>query len=296
MCISMPHLEKEKDISMKKIAIVTGSNTGLGFSLVKKLAKLLGDDGIVYLTARDKKKGMEALKQLNEIGLSPKFHLLDVTSDSSVNKFSKYIKTKHGGVDIFFHNAAARISPTLTKQEQIEDFIETNNFGTTRIIQAFQPLIRDNSKFVIVASSFGSLNNINNDLHYKFDIKRQTLDGINDVMREYIEQVKAGDDIKSGWPEWMNIPSKIGQVALMKVLAREMIEQNAKERNIMILAVCPGLMDTEASRPWFKDMSKAKLPDDAADDLVWLISQKEWDQEKHGELVQYRKVVPWVNK
>jgi carbonyl reductase 1 len=281
---------------MKKIAIVTGSNTGLGFSLVKKLCELLADNGIVYLTARDEKKGMDALKQLNDIGFHPNFHLLDVTSDSSVNKFSKYIKTTHGGVDIFFHNAAARISPTLTKQEQIEDFIETNNFGTTRIIQAFQPLIRDNSKFVIVASSFGSLNNINNDLHYKFDIKRQNLDGINDVMQEYIEQVKAGDDIKSGWPEWMNIPSKIGQVASMKVLAREMIEQNAKERNIMILAVCPGLMDTEASRPWFKDMSKAKLPDDAADDLVWLISQKEWDQERYGTLVQYKKVIPWDKK
>jgi carbonyl reductase 1 len=281
---------------MKKIAIVTGSNTGLGFSLVKKLCELLGDNGIVYLTSRDEKKGMDALKQLNEIGLRPNFHLLDVTSDSSVNIFSKYIKTTHEGVDIFFHNAAARISPTLSKQEQIDDFIETNNLGTTRIIKAFQPLISDNSKFVIVASSFGSLNNINNDLHFKFDITGQTLDGINDVMKEYMEQVKAGDDIKYGWPEWMNIPSKIGQVASMKVLAREMIVQNAKERNIMISAVCPGLMDTEASRPWFKDMSKAKLPDDAADDLIWLVSQREWDQERFGALVQYRKVIPWDNK
>jgi hypothetical protein len=63
-----------------------------------------------------------------------------------------------------------------------------------------------------------------------------------------------------------------------------------------LLAVCPGLMDTEASLPWFKDMSKAKLPDDAADDLVWLISQKEWDQERYGALVQYKKVIPWDKK
>jgi NAD(P)-dependent dehydrogenase (short-subunit alcohol dehydrogenase family) len=281
---------------MKKIAIVTGSNTGLGFSLVKKLCGLLGDNGIVYLTSRDKMKGQEALKQLNEIGLHPNFHLLDVTSDSSVNTFSEYIKNTYGGVDILFHNAAARISPTQSKQEQIENFIDTNNLGTTRIIKAFQPLIRDNSKFVIVASSFGSLNNLNNNLHYKFDISKQTLDGINDVMKDYVKHVNEGNDIKEGWPEWMNIPSKIGQVASMKVLAREVMGQNAKERNIMILAVCPGLMDTEASRPWFKDMSKARLPDDAADDLIWLISQKEWDKERFGTLVQYRKVISWDNK
>lgn len=279
-----------------KVAIVTGSNTGLGFSLVKKLCKLLGDDGIVYLTARNKERGMEAIKQLNEIGLSPKFHLLDVSSDSSVNAFSKYIKDEHQGFDIFFHNAAARISPSLMQKEQVENFINTNNWGTTRIIKAFQPLLRDNSRFVIVASSFGSLNNINKDLQHKFDISSQTLDGINEVMKEYVELVQADNDTKYGWPEWMNIPSKIGQVASMKILAREMINQNANERNIMISAVCPGLMDTEASRPWFKDMSTAKLPDDAADDLIWLISRNEWDKETYGELVQYRKVIPWVNK
>lgn len=281
---------------MKKIAIVTGSNTGLGLSLVKKLLELLGDNGIVYLTARDEKKGMDAIKQLNEIGLHPKFHLLDVTSDSSINIFSKFIRDTHEGVDIFFHNAASRISPSLTQQEQIENFINTNNFGTTRIIKAFQPLIRNNSKFVVVASSFGSLNNIHRDLYSKFDVSRQTLDGINNIMEEYMKLVKAGNDIKYSWPEWMNIPSKIGQVASMKIFARDMLEQNAKERNIMILAACPGLMDTEASRPWFKDMSKAKLPDDAANDLIWLISQNEWDKEKYGTLVQYRKIIPWDNK
>lgn len=280
---------------MEKIAIVTGANTGLGFAMVKKLCELIGENGIVYLTARDKGKGMIALKQLKEIGLNPNFHLLDITSDSSVYAFSKYIKDTYCGIDILFHNAAARISPTLTKQEQIENFIETNNFGTTRIIKAFQPLIRDNSKFVIVASSFGSLNNINKDLHSKFDVEKQTLDGINNVMKEYIEQVKSGNDVKYGWPEWMNIPSKIAQVASMKVLAREMMDQNSKERNIMISAVCPGLMDTEASRPWFKDMSKAKSPDDAADDLIWLLTQKEWEPEKYGALIQYRKVIPWIN-
>jgi carbonyl reductase 1 len=281
---------------MKKIAAVTGANTGLGFSLVKKLCRLLGDNSTVYLTARDEVKGKEAIKQLNEIGLSPQFHLLDVTSEKSIDTFSNYIKNNYGGIDILFHNAAARISPLLSKHEQIQNFINTNNFGTSRIITSFQPLLRDNSRFVTVASGFGSLNHLNKSLHDKFDVTCQTVDGINTVMQNYIEQVQSGTDVQSGWPDWMNIPSKIAQVAVTKIAARDMLMQNAKEKNIMIMAVCPGLMDTEASRPWFKDMSRAKKPDEAADDVLWLVNQNEWNSALYGNLIQYKKEILWLNE
>jgi carbonyl reductase 1 len=277
----------------KKIAVVTGSNTGLGYSLVKGLCTQFGKDAIVYLTARDEDKGREAVKRLNKLGLNPEFHLLDVTSDASVAAFSKHIDDVYGGVDILFHNAAARISPDRPPQEQVENFINTNNFGTTRIIKAFQGLLNDNSRCIIVASGFGSLNNLNKTLHHKFDVQNMDLDDVDAVMSEYAGLAKKGIEVESGWPEWMNVPSKIGQVASMKIFARKMEEQGAKKRNISIAAVCPGLMDTEASRPWFKDMSQAKQPDDAAVDLLWLASQKDWNEERYGNLIQYRKIIPW---
>ena len=80
---------------MNKIAVVTGANTGLGYSLVKKLCILLGDNGTVYLTARNVQKGKEAIEKLNAIGLNPTFHQLDVNSETSVNSFSKFIADKH---------------------------------------------------------------------------------------------------------------------------------------------------------------------------------------------------------
>lgn len=39
---------------MAKVAIVTGANQGLGLALVRGLCRMLGADGIVYLTARDR--------------------------------------------------------------------------------------------------------------------------------------------------------------------------------------------------------------------------------------------------
>jgi len=280
----------------KKVIIVTGSNTGLGYSLVKGLCTLFGESAVVYLTARDESKGRQAVGRLNKLGLKPQFHLLDVTSAASVDDFSKYIKDLYGGIDILFHNAAARISPDLPQQQQVEYFIDTNNFGTTRIIKAFYPLARDNSKFIIVASSFGTLNKLDKTLHHIFDVSQMDLDDVDRVMNEYVTLVKEGTAGQHGWPEWMNIPSKIGQVASMKILGRMMRKEQAKERNISVLAVCPGLMDTEASRPWFKDMSQAKQPDDAAGDLLWIASQQEWSEERYGVLLQYRKLIPWSNE
>lgn len=56
---------------MKKIAIVTGSNQGLGYALVESLCRTLGSEGTVYLTARDAARGAEATGRLNAAGLRP---------------------------------------------------------------------------------------------------------------------------------------------------------------------------------------------------------------------------------
>lgn len=110
---------------MPKVAVVTGANQGLGFALVRRLGQTLGKQGIVYLTARDRQRGEAAVKQLQAEGLSPDFHLLDVTDDTSVAALADVLKQRHGGVDIFISNAAARISPGVPIPQQVAQFINT---------------------------------------------------------------------------------------------------------------------------------------------------------------------------
>lgn len=55
---------------MSKVAIVTGANQGL--ALVRGLCRTLGTEGIVYLTARDRKRGEQAVDDLEAEGLSPR--------------------------------------------------------------------------------------------------------------------------------------------------------------------------------------------------------------------------------
>ncbi|KAF7809654.1 reverse transcriptase [Senna tora] len=89
----------------QRIAVVSGSNKGIGLESVKQLASA----GVkVVLTARDEKKGLQALKSLRELGFSEEFvifHQLDVADAASVTSLSHFIKSQFGKLDILMSEA-----------------------------------------------------------------------------------------------------------------------------------------------------------------------------------------------
>ena len=275
---------------MSTVALVTGGNQGLGLALVRGLCRAW-PAGEVYLLARDRPRGERAVATLAAEGLSPRLAMLDVRDDDSVRRLADNLAERHGGVDIVLSNAAARISPDQPAGDQIRTFLDTNNPGTHRMMAAFEPILRDGGRFVVVASSFGTLANLPAPLHHHFedgvsivDIER-SLDG-------YAGLVETGEAVAAGWPDWMNIPSKVGQVAAVRALVRA-LGDGAVARDILINAACPGLVDTDASRPWFDDMSQAQSPDEAAADVLWLAMLPAGTRAPHGELVRHREVVPF---
>jgi (+)-neomenthol dehydrogenase len=82
-----------------RYAVVTGSNKGIGLEIVRQLASA----GIkVVLTARDEKRGLQALETLKSFGLSDfvVFHQLDVADASSVASLADFVKSQFGKLDI----------------------------------------------------------------------------------------------------------------------------------------------------------------------------------------------------
>jgi len=55
------------------------------------------------------------------------------------------------------------------------------------------------------------------------------------------------------------------------------------------IAACPGLIEAEASRPWFSDMSSAQTPLEAAQD----VSLACHSEGPYGELIRHREVLSW---
>jgi NAD(P)-dependent dehydrogenase (short-subunit alcohol dehydrogenase family) len=83
----------------------------------------------------------------------------------------------------------------------------------------------------------------------------------------------------------------VAQVAAMRAVAAERRERDLAD-GTLIAAVCPGLIDTDASRPWFDDMSQAQTPDEAALALLELASGP-FEPRYYGELVRFGEVLPW---
>jgi len=86
-----------------RVAVVTGGNRGIGLEICRQLAS----KGVtVVLTARDQKRGADAVKTLGAHGLSNVvFHQLEVGDLSSAARLADFIREQYGKLDILVNNA-----------------------------------------------------------------------------------------------------------------------------------------------------------------------------------------------
>jgi carbonyl reductase 1 len=275
-----------------RIAIVTGANQGLGLALAAGLAQQLQPGEVVYFTGRDPVRVRAAVEEIADARAEVRGEVLDVRDTAAVVAFAEQVRARHGRVDIVFSNAAARLAPGTPWEELVGPFVDTNNLGATRMLRAFDPILRPGGRILVVASAFGSLRELPAELRGRFDTDAMTLDDVDATMLAWRDAVLEGRAADEGWPEWINIPSKVGQVAAARVLARERRAADTAD-GTLVAAVCPGLVDTAASRPWFEDMSTAQTPEQAADALLRLALDPVVDPRFYGELVQFGAVIPW---
>lgn len=247
----------------QKVAIVTGANKGLGLAIVKGLCQKF--DGVVYLTSRNEALGLEAVKTLNEMGLKPEFHQLDITDTESVKVLADFIKTKHGGFDVLVNNAAIlefqQVYPTY---ESAKINIDTNYRSLLTIEKYLFPLLRDAARVVNVSSACGHLSNLKNEHWLKIlQSPDLTVEQLNRFVDQYLESVRNGTFDKNDFADQgkhaEHRVSKIALTALTKV-------QQRKYNNISINAVHPGHIITDMANGG-GDIE----PDEAAKVILYLI-------------------------
>ena len=105
------------------VAVVTGSNKGIGFGIVRALCKQFTGD--VYLTSRDEGRGLAAVAELNKEGLQPKFYVLDISNEETVTRLRDFMKEKHGGIDVLVNNAGIAFQQGATEPFGVQVTLET---------------------------------------------------------------------------------------------------------------------------------------------------------------------------
>lgn len=285
-------METEDDRSRSvSISLVTGANQGLGFALADGLAARQSPGDVVYLTGRDRGRVEQAAARIAPGPGEVRTALLDVRDGAAAAALADAIGAEHGGVDVVFSNHYARVMPEDDPAEVVAGFVDTNNLGTTRVLRAFAPILRAGGRLFVVASSLGTLKELPPALHGLFDSDQPSLDQVDATMIAWRDAVIDGSAAAKGWPGFINIPSKIGQVAAVRALTRRRLAADAASETL-IAAVCPGMVDTGASRPWF-DMSNAQSPAAAAEALLDLAQSRGHRPDLYGELVRFGRVLPW---
>ena len=147
--------------TLKKIALITGANKGLGF----EMARQLGQAGVtVLLAARDSGKGEAAAAKLRQEGLDARSLRLDVTDKRDRAAASAFLEEKFGWLDILINNAGISAEAlgsgkvSTTTEDVIHATFETNFFGPVALTQALLPLLKksDGGRIVNMSSILGS--------------------------------------------------------------------------------------------------------------------------------------------
>ncbi|XP_063357822.1 carbonyl reductase [NADPH] 3-like [Cydia amplana] len=272
----------------QKVAVVTGSNKGIGLAVVKALCKRF--DGTVYLTSRDEGRGKAAVAELNKLALKPAYHQLDVIDRKSIERFRDHIKKNHGGIDVLVNNAAVANSVALyNNYEECKYIVDINYKSLLTIQELLFPLVRNNGRIVNISSDCGHLSNIRNKYWIdRLSKKDLTVADINEFVDWFLESVKNDkfnyDDIADNGTVAAYRVAKVGVSALTMLQQKEL-----EQRNISVNSMHPGLVRT--------DMTVGAgfyNTDEAAETPVYLALDA--PQTLKGAYVWYdRKVLDWYD-
>lgn len=138
-----------------KVALVTGSSSGIGFETSLMLARAGFN---TYASMRN----LEKSKNITEIAKKEKLPLqvvqLDVNNDGSVKDALVKILKADQRIDVLINNAGYGLFGSVedTSIEEIKAQFETNFFGVVRVTQQVLPLMRrQNSGTIVNVSSVG---------------------------------------------------------------------------------------------------------------------------------------------
>lgn len=286
------------DRSDQRIAVISGATRGIGRALVDVLAGRWGAGGTVYLTARRAEDGVAVTAALRANGRNVDWLPFDLDDSGSAQRLADTLHARHGGVDVAVLNAAFAPRDDIPAAAQARRMIEANNHGTLRFLNAFSSIMRANGRLVVVASGFGVLASLPENLRPRFDTNMRSASAIDRAMDDYVVAVETGEAGAEGWPEWVNIPSKVGQVAVTRAFAREWRGNGRRAPGVLINAACPGLTLTDATRDLMNTVFKgrtAQTVEEAANGLMPLLTLPSGTGEPDGELVRHGNVIPFGN-
>ena len=231
----------------KRVVLVTGANKGIGKEIAASIGQLQEPHAVI-LGCRDLAAGEAAATELRAAGCDAVATRLDLTDEESIQSTRDFCEDRYGRLDALVNNAAICFNdatlygkvPYTPFEQQAGITIRTNFFGTLAVTQALLPLLRKSAaspRIVIVGSSAGRLRG-SPELQAAITSPTLTIAELSSLMNDFVRDAEDGTHAEKGWPNTGYGVSKMGLIALCRVLARE-------ESKIMVNSADPGYCATD---------------------------------------------------
>lgn len=278
----------EKDPNSKTI-VITGSNKGLGFGILRILAQKDPHKYQFIMAVRSVERGQQAVKELAKelegIDAQIDVHELDITKTSSIDAFVEWINEKYRFIDCLFNNAGVMIKTDKFNIDVVEETFATNVNGTIDLTEKMIPYVKEDGKIIFMGSRLGLLSFLQSQsLQDQFLSNELSIDGLQKMVTDFKEAVKEGDYAKYGWIEKPYYVSKmfINTYARLLAKTKEMLSQN-----IQVYAASPGYVKTDMT-----SNDADRTIEEGADTPVWLV-ELPWElkMDYQGQLIHDREVL-----
>ncbi len=260
----MPHNVQVKDSTGGKLRLVIGGNRGIGLALVR--AQLERTDVSKVIATHRPTADIDTLSQLavqydGKLELQP----LDVTAETSLQAFGRFLGTQSVGIDLAIHTAGLLHDENLMPEkslsqcssDKLKRLFEVNSIGPLMVAAALLPTQKRQHRFTFAALSamVGSI----------------------------------GDNRLGGWYGY-----RASKAALNQFIRTMAIECRIKYPRAAIVAIHPGTTDTRLSRPFQGNVSAGKLytPELTASRLLDVLEAI--DENQSGQFFNWNgATIPW---
>jgi NAD(P)-dependent dehydrogenase (short-subunit alcohol dehydrogenase family) len=171
----------------EKIALVTGSSSGIGF----ETALLLSRNGFyTYASMRNLEKSRTITEIADKENLPLQVVQLDVNDDISVRNAINKIGVEKGRVDVLVNNAGYGLFSSIedVTLDQIKKQFETNFFGVIRLTKEVLPAMRKNRQGTIVNVS-SAVGKVGLPLSSPYVATKFALEGLSESMRYELNEL-----------------------------------------------------------------------------------------------------------
>jgi NAD(P)-dependent dehydrogenase (short-subunit alcohol dehydrogenase family) len=136
-----------------KIAVITGSNSGIGLASAKRF---VAEGAHVYITGRRQE---ELDRAVQAIGTGVTAVQGDVSNLEALDRLFSKVRADRGRVDVLFANAGLGAREPLGKitETAFDRVFGVNVKGTVFTVQMALPLMRDGGSIILTGSTTGSM-------------------------------------------------------------------------------------------------------------------------------------------